>query len=158
LYKQSILEANEVKKQLQHLLEQGVIRPRTSPCGAPIIIVPKKDGTWRMCIDYKALKNITLKNQHPVPRIDDLLDQLEHTKYFTKLDLKLGYHQTRIREADTWNISFKTRQGLYEWLVVPFGLCNAPTTFMRLVNDVLHPYLDSFVIVYLDDILVYSAK
>jgi hypothetical protein len=146
-----------VKKQLQQLLEQGVIRPSTSPCGSPIIIVPKKDGTWRMCIDYRALNKITLKNQYPLPRIDDLLDQLQHAKYFTKMDLKSGYHQVRVKEEDTWKTSFKTRQGLYEWLVMPFGLCNAPTTFMRLMNDVLRPYLDSFVIVYLDDILVYSA-
>jgi hypothetical protein len=87
------LEENEVKKQLQQLLEQGVIRPSTSPCGSPIIIVPKKDGTWRMCIDYRALNKITLKNRYPLPRIDDLLDQLQHAKYFTKMDLKSGYHQ-----------------------------------------------------------------
>jgi len=93
LYRESVLEADEVKKQLQQLLEQGVIRPSTSPCGSPIIIVPKKDGTWQMCIDYRALNKITLKNRYPLPRIDDLLDQLQYAKYFTKLDLKLGYHQ-----------------------------------------------------------------
>jgi len=89
--------------------------------------------------------------------IDNLLGQLEHTKYFTNLYLKLGYHQVHVKEEDIWNITFKTRQGLYEWLVMPFGLCNAPTTFMRLMNGVLYPYIDSFVIVYLDDISVYSA-
>jgi hypothetical protein len=105
-------------------------------------------GTWRMCIDYGALNNITLKNRYPLPRINDLLDQL---------DLKLEYHQVRVKEECTWNISFKRRQGLYEWLVLLFGLCNTPATFMRLMNDVLCPYLDSFVIVYLDDILDYKS-
>jgi hypothetical protein len=151
------MEVNEIKKQLQQLLEQGVIRPSTSPCGSPIIIVPKKDGTWRMCIDYRALNKITLKNQYPLPRIDDLLDQLHHDKYFTKLDLKSGYHQVQVKEEDTWKIIFNTKKGLYEWLVISFGLCNAPATFMILTNGVLHPYLDSIVIVYLDYMLVYSA-
>ena len=103
-----------------------------------------------MCIDYNALNNITLKNRYPLPKIDDLLDQLQHAKYFTKLNLKSGYHQVRVKE-DIWNIAFKTRQGLYEWLVMPFSLCNAPTTFMRLMNYVLCPYLDSTAIFYLDD-------
>jgi hypothetical protein len=97
LYTQFILEANEIKKQLQQLLEKHVIRPSTSPCGSPIIIVPKKDGTWRMCIDYRALNEITLKNRYPPPRIDDLLDQLHHVKYFTKMDLKSRYHQVQVK-------------------------------------------------------------
>lgn len=145
-----------MKKQLQQLLEQGVIRPSTSPWGSPIIIVPKNDGTWRMCIDYRVLNKITLKNRYPLPRID-LLDQLQQAKYYTKLHLKFGYHQVQVKEEDTWKTAFKTRQCLYEWLVIPFGLCNAPATFMRLMSDILHPFIDSFVIVYLDDILVYSA-
>jgi hypothetical protein len=111
-----------------------------------------------MCIDYRALNKITQKNWYHVPKIKDLLDQLQHTKYFTKLDLKSGYHQVCIKEEDTYKTAFKTRQGFYEWLVMSFGLiCNALATFMRLMNDVLHPYLDSFVIVYLDYILVYST-
>jgi hypothetical protein len=110
-----------------------------------------------MCIDNRYLNNTTLKIQYPLPKIDDLLDQLQQAKYFTKLDLKSGYHQLCVKEEDTWKATLKVRQGLYEWLVMPFGLCNAPTTFMCLMNDVLRPYLDSFVIVYLDDILVYNS-
>jgi hypothetical protein len=134
-----------------------VIRPSTSPCGSPIILVPKKDGTLRMCIYYRALNKIPLNNWYPLPRIDDLLENLQHVKYFTTLDLKSRYQKVKVKEEDTWKISFKTRQGLYEWLVMPFSLCNALSTCMRLMNDVLHPYLDSFVIFYLDDILIYSA-
>jgi hypothetical protein len=102
-----------------------VIRPSTSPCGSPIIIVPKKDGTWRMCTDYRALNKITLKNRYPLPRINDILDQLQHAKYFTKLDSKSRYHQVRVKEEHTWKIDFKKRKCLYECLVNPFGLCNA---------------------------------
>jgi len=108
-----------------------------------------------MCIDCKALNKITLKNQCPLPRIDDFLDQLHHANYFTQLDVKLGYHHVRVKEEDTWETTFKTRQGLYQWLVMRFGLCHAPTTSMCLMNDVLHPFLYAFVIVYLDGILVY---
>jgi hypothetical protein len=119
------MEGEEVKKHLQYLLDKAVIQLNTTPCGSHVIAIPIKDGTWKMCVDYKDLKKITRKNWHPLPKINDLLDQLHHTRYFTKLDLKSGYHQVRVREEDTWNTTFKKMKGFYECLVMPFGLCNA---------------------------------
>jgi hypothetical protein len=122
MYKMSVMENAEIKKQIQELLDKGVTVPSTSPCGSPIVLVLKKDGTWRMCVDFRALNKIMVNNCYPLPRIDDFLDQLKDAKYFTKLDLRSGYHQIRIVKGDTWKTSFKTKQGLFEWMVIPFGL------------------------------------
>ena len=108
LYRTTVQESEEIKRQVQELLDKGVIVPSCSPCGSAVLLVPKKDGVWRMCVDYRALNRITVKNRYPLPRIDDLIDQPESAQYFTKLDLKSGYHQVRVREEDTWKTAFKT--------------------------------------------------
>ena len=154
----SIMESLEIKKQIQELLNKGIIYPSTSPCGSPIVLVPKKDNTWCMSIDFHALNTITVNNRYPLPRIDDLIDQLSYARYFTNLDLINGYHQVRIVEEDIWKTAFKTRQGLFEWLVMPFGLTNSQNNFMRVMNDVLRPFIDEFIIVYLDDILIFNKS
>ncbi|WKA06026.1 hypothetical protein VitviT2T_023954 [Vitis vinifera] len=152
------LELKELKTQLDELLGKGFIRPSTSPWGAPVLFVKKKDGTLRLCIDYRKLNRVTVKNKYPLPRIDDLFDQLKGAKYFSKIDLRTGYHQLRVREEDVSKTAFRTRYGHYEFLVMPFGLTNAPAAFMDLMNRVFHAYLDQFVIVFVDDILIYSRS
>jgi len=158
IYRMAESELRELKKQVEDLLSKGYIRPSSSPYGAPVLFVKKKDGSLRLCVDYRALNQISVKNKYPLPRVDELLDRLHGAKVFSKLDLQNGYHQIRITEADIFKSAFKTRYGSYEWTVLPFGMCNAPATFQRLMNDVFHDYLDSFVIVYLDDILIYSRN
>ncbi|KAJ9552857.1 hypothetical protein OSB04_016902 [Centaurea solstitialis] len=155
-YRLAPSELKEMLAQLQELLDKGFIRPSTSPWGAPVLFVKKKDGTMRMCIDYRELNKVTVKNKYPLPRIDDLFDQLQGAKFFSKIDLRSGYHQLKVRKEDIPKTAFRTRYGHYEFLVMSFGLTNAPAAFMDLMNRVCKPYLDKFVIVFIDDILIYS--
>ena len=157
-YRMSQEELAELRKQLQDLLERGLIQPSTSPFGAPVIFVKKKNGSYRLVVDYRWLNSITIKNRYPLPRIDDLLDRLNGAKVFSKIDLASGYWQIRVAEGDVHKTAFKTRYGSFEFRVLPFGLCSAPATFQRLMNDIFMPHLDQFVIAYLDDLCIYSSS
>ena len=141
---------------MKDLLDKGFIRPSIYPWGAPVLFVRKKDGSLRMCIDYRQLNKVTVKNKYPIPRIDDLFDQLQGANYFSKIDLRSGYHQVRVREYDILKTTFCTRYGQFEFLVMSFGLTNAPASFMDLMNRVFKQYLNIFVIVFINDIRVYS--
>jgi hypothetical protein len=151
-------ELAELKTQLQDLLEKGFIQPSSSPWGCPAIFVKKKDQTLQMCVDYRPLNEVTIKNKYPLPRIDILFDQLTRARVFSKIDLRSGYHQIRIRPEDIPNTAFITRYGFFEYLVMSFGLTNAPAHFTYLMNSVFMPKLDKFVVVFIDDILIYSKN
>lgn len=155
-YRMSQAELDELRRQLDDLLAHGLIRPSVSPFGAPVLFDKKADGSLRLCIDYRGLNRVTIKNKYPLPRIDDLFDRLHGARYFSKIDLRSGYWQVRVHEADVEKTAFRTRYGHFEFLVLAFGLTNAPATFMDLMQRTFRPYLDEFVIVYLDDILIYS--
>ncbi|GJY70353.1 putative reverse transcriptase domain-containing protein [Tanacetum coccineum] len=157
-YRLAPSEMKELSEQLQELSDKGFIRPSSSPWGAPVLFVKKKDGSFRMCIDYRELNKLTVKNRYPLPRIDDLFDQLQGSSIYSKIDLRSGYHQLRVREEDILKTTFRTRYGHYEFQVMLFGLTNAPAVFIDLMNRVCKPYLDKFVIVFIDDILIYSKN
>ncbi|GJV42325.1 putative reverse transcriptase domain-containing protein [Tanacetum coccineum] len=157
-YRLAPSEMQELSVQLKELSDKGFIRPSSSPWGAPVLFVKKKDGSFRICIDYCELNKLTVKNRYPLPRIDDLFDQLQGLNVHSKIDLRSGYHQLRVREDDISKMAFMALYGHYEFQVMPFGLTNAPSVFMDLINWVCKPYLDKFVIVFIDDILIYSKS
>jgi hypothetical protein len=155
-YRMSTPELKDLQLQLKELLKKGYIHPSVSPWGAPVLFVKKKDGTLRLCTDFRQLNKVTVKNKYPLPRIDDLFEQLKDAKIFSKIDLRSRYHQVRIKDEDISKTAFSIRYGHYEFTVVSFGLSNTPVVFMCLMNGVFRDDLDKFVIVFLDNILVYS--
>ena len=155
-YWMNILELNELKLQLHELIDKNYIRPSVSPLGAPILFVKKKDGTLHLCIDYHQLNKMKIKNRYPLPRINDMFDQIREATIFLKIDLRYGYHQVKIKYAHIIKIAIKNRYGHYEFVVMSFGGTNAPTSFMCLMNNVLSKYMDKFTVVFIDDILIYS--
>ena len=157
-HRMASIELQELRVQLQELLDKGFIRPSISPWGTPVLFAKKKEKTLRLCIDYRQLNRVTIKNRYPLPRIDDLFDQLRGARVYSKIDLRTSYHQPRVRDTDIPKKVFRTRYGNYEFTVIPFGLTNAPATFMDLMHKVFQPYLDKFVVVFMDDILIYSQS
>ena len=156
LYRMSLSELEETKKQVEKLVEQEFVRPSTSPWASPVLFASKKDGGLRFCVDYRAINKMTMKNSYPLPRVDGILDEIGQAQYFSVIDLRSGYHQIRIADEDIPKTAFNTRYGHYEYTVVPFGLTNAPAAFMSIMNDVFRDYINKFVCCYLDDILIYS--
>jgi hypothetical protein len=157
-YRMDVKDLAELKKQIEELLSKGFICTSSSPWGAPTLFVDKKDGARRLCIDYRSLNEVTIKNKYPLPQIEDLFDQMRGAKVFSKIDLRSGYHQLKIRVEDIPKTTFTSRYGLYEFTVMSFGLTNAPAYFMYLMNKVFMEYLDKFVVVFIDDILVFSQS
>jgi hypothetical protein len=157
-YRMSSDQLQELKTQIKELMGNGFICAGSSPSGAPVIFVGKKDGTQRMCVDYRSLNDVTINNKYPMPRIEDLFDQMRGAKVFSKIVLRSGYHQMKIRPSDIPKTAFTTGYGLYEYTVMSFGLTNAPAYFMYLMNKIFMEYLDKFVVVFIDDILIYSKN
>ncbi|XP_017415171.1 uncharacterized protein LOC108326280 [Vigna angularis] len=157
-YRMSPTELAELKNQIEDLMDKQFIRPSASPWGAPMLLVKKKDGSSRLCVDYRQLNKLTIKNKYTLPRIDDLMDQLHDATVFSKIDLRSGYHQILVKEGDVHKTTFRSKYGHYEYVVMPFGVTNAPAIFMDYMNRIFRPFLDKFVVVFIDDILIYSKS